>query len=821
MLKKIIAILALLPILVHAQYSGPPYNPANVNITGGTIKAGTLQNSVHVFCTNSADDVAINAALVTQNALPTGGTIQVHGTCDITNSILPLSNTILKGDGRGITVLKLHNSTTYGSTTSNIIYALASNSANLSNFGISDMTLDGNRANNGVILYGAGNASAAVTIPYTVTTSSNDTVTYVVDGVSKSATIAGGTYSTLQTLVAALHTAFQAATTNSDAIQQNGFISLYSLSTGPTSTIASISGNGAAGLFGTPTYVTGVTDNAYNGIVIRGNAAGTFTANNFYVRNIESKNQGFHGMAVYDGANEFDISDNHFHHNGFRCVHVHAAAGSGAASTTNYRVTNNYCHDDGQGITMPPTSGTGMFVIFDGTGKALVQGNRIYNEPEVGMDVTANSSGTNNPPEDFIVDSNSVQNTGSGFQFRPGTQAVPLVGITVSNNSSYYSSYNFILGSAASGLTITTGSNDSLVVNIAGVTNTVVIPPATYGSSTALASAISTAINTAYAATGSGVTVTAPATPAGFIKIVPITTNGLINNAFSVSAPGSSSAYAYIFGSAPIQYSGRRAAGNGLCYGMTGNSASTLANFVVTGNRARYCASWGMSITGGTSSLLSTKFSVTGNNVDSAGQDTTATSGGVVFQYMNGFTFAGNSVTNSNVASAAGRQLYLSTNVTGGAITGNYLDTVSTTLGVALETSTTANYNTLTGNMINRQNGTSNQFNNTGTGNIICNNIQGSSNAGTVIGSTPCGTLTATTGSIGGGALLAGACTSGTVSVTNAATTMAVQVSPNTYPGDGVFETAYVSSAGTVTVKVCASIAETPTASTYNVRVIP
>lgn len=80
--------------------------------------------------------------------------------------------------------------------------------------------------------------------------------------------------------------------------------------------------------------------------------------------------------------------------------------------------------------------------------------------------------------------------------------------------------------------------------------------------------------------------------------------------------------------------------------------------------------------------------------------------------------------------------------------------------------------------------------------------------------------LSGTTSSIGGGALLAGACSSGTVSVANSTTSMAVSVTPNTYPGDGTLYYGYVSTNGTVTVKVCAIIALTPTSGTYNVRVI-
>lgn len=87
-------------------------------------------------------------------------------------------------------------------------------------------------------------------------------------------------------------------------------------------------------------------------------------------------------------------------------------------------------------------------------------------------------------------------------------------------------------------------------------------------------------------------------------------------------------------------------------------------------------------------------------------------------------------------------------------------------------------------------------------------------------GSIP-GVLTGTTGSIGGGVLTAGTCSSGTVAVTNSTTSMTVNVTPNTYPGDGTLFYGYVSTNGTVTVKVCALVALTPSASTYNVRVVP
>jgi hypothetical protein len=77
-----------------------------------------------------------------------------------------------------------------------------------------------------------------------------------------------------------------------------------------------------------------------------------------------------------------------------------------------------------------------------------------------------------------------------------------------------------------------------------------------------------------------------------------------------------------------------------------------------------------------------------------------------------------------------------------------------------------------------------------------------------------------TSGSIGGSVLAAGACTTGTVSITGSTTAMGVVVTPSAYPGDGMWWDGYVSAPGTVTVRVCAAIHGAPTAETYNVRVL-
>jgi hypothetical protein len=81
--------------------------------------------------------------------------------------------------------------------------------------------------------------------------------------------------------------------------------------------------------------------------------------------------------------------------------------------------------------------------------------------------------------------------------------------------------------------------------------------------------------------------------------------------------------------------------------------------------------------------------------------------------------------------------------------------------------------------------------------------------------------LAATSPTIGGSALAAGAVASTTVAVAGAANTMAVVVTPVTYPGNGFTWHGYVSAAGVVTVMVTAIVAGTPVASAYNVRVIP
>ena len=82
--------------------------------------------------------------------------------------------------------------------------------------------------------------------------------------------------------------------------------------------------------------------------------------------------------------------------------------------------------------------------------------------------------------------------------------------------------------------------------------------------------------------------------------------------------------------------------------------------------------------------------------------------------------------------------------------------------------------------------------------------------------------LSATSASIGGGSLANGACTTGTVTVTGAATGQAVVATPQTDPGAGFWWTGFVSASNTITVRLCNATGgtNTPTASLYSVRVL-
>lgn len=77
------------------------------------------------------------------------------------------------------------------------------------------------------------------------------------------------------------------------------------------------------------------------------------------------------------------------------------------------------------------------------------------------------------------------------------------------------------------------------------------------------------------------------------------------------------------------------------------------------------------------------------------------------------------------------------------------------------------------------------------------------------------------TASLGGSALTAGACSTTNVAVSGIGNPDVVIVSPRTYPGAGFWWDGYILSAGTAQVRVCAAVAGTPTASVYDVKILP
>lgn len=135
-----------------------------------------------------------------------------------------------------------------------------------------------------------------------------------------------------------------------------------------------------------------------------------------------------------------------------------------------------------------------------------------------------------------------------------------------------------ITGSAAAGLTITTGANDQLAVTVDGVSATVTLGSGTYTASS-LAAQVQSAINGAAAFSSAGIAVTATQS-AGVITIA----SNRYGSASSVAVSGSGAAN--LLGAAPVSTAGVDAAGtiNGVTAtgsgqfltGATGNPAEGL-----------------------------------------------------------------------------------------------------------------------------------------------------------------------------------------------------------------------------------------------------
>ena len=80
--------------------------------------------------------------------------------------------------------------------------------------------------------------------------------------------------------------------------------------------------------------------------------------------------------------------------------------------------------------------------------------------------------------------------------------------------------------------------------------------------------------------------------------------------------------------------------------------------------------------------------------------------------------------------------------------------------------------------------------------------------------------LSGVSGSLGGSAMTAGQTITIAVTIAGAVVGMVATTSPRTYPGDGFVWDAYISAVNTVTVRLTATLAATPVASLFDVRVV-
>ena len=108
-----------------------------------------------------------------------------------------------------------------------------------------------------------------------------------------------------------------------------------------------------------------------------------------------------------------------------------------------------------------------------------------------------------------------------------------------------------LTGSAAPGLTITAGVNDTINMAVNGISATLTIPPATYSSAQALASEIQSLLNGSSAISAAGISVSAGINASGNLSI---STNNY-GSAYSVGLNGGNGASG-LFGSAPVAATG-------------------------------------------------------------------------------------------------------------------------------------------------------------------------------------------------------------------------------------------------------------------------
>lgn len=675
--------------------------------------------------TGAQDSSNIAAAIA--SAQGSGGEVELaDGLFVVNRAIRPASGVWIHGRGTGRTTVTLADGVAHGSTSNNVFFCAPSSSGDLHDFRLSDLTIDGNNDGLDVPQNGYALGSIAPAMPYTVTTGTNDTLTYSVDGgATRTARLAAGSYTTLFSLVGALQAALNTAGTGTTAFVRGGAVGIKSNKGVAPTTITGLGGNGLAGLMGTPVSHAGVADSGGNGICIR--AAGTgFICRDFTIERVECLNAPYHGMAIYDGAWNFEVRSCRFHDNGFRGFHCHAFSQAGAVASARFRVTGNRVYRNGRGLFNLANSG--LFVVFDNTHEVSVTDNLIADEPALALEIDGSDVGAVLPTDNSIVACNRVVNCGTGVLFTALSAFGP-TGVVLADNTVRDCGTNLCLGSAPpSTLTITAAArNNQLSVTLDEATRTVTLPDgAPYASYAALATALQTAINTTFARDGAAVTVTVLSRPANVLQVLPSFVNGGGAAAFAIRGVSGNTGFAVLFGSSPLQYGGRSsgASGHGIMFSGASFGGSDI---VVSGNRISGCSGWGIASTAAAAGWRNVTFSsniVTGN-----GLDPSRNTGGIstTSSFSNG-TIIGNIVVGNNVQSATGRQGQIGG--TAMTVIGNVFDTGPGAPGnfPALDLSTT--FSVCMGNVLNRGNGSGVQGRSSGSGNIVCHNTLGAAGSG-------------------------------------------------------------------------------------------
>jgi hypothetical protein len=689
--------------------------------------------------TGASDYTAINLAISTLVAQGGGTVFLLPGTYYANLATAPATGVVVRGAGVGVTTVKrADNCATYFS-----VFQGYAQTADIYNFGYADMTIDGNTAGNPTQQVAAfATGTVTPTFPYVVTGGSNDTLTYTTEAGPKTpAAIVATTYTNLSDLAAAVHLKVSAAGAGCYA-NNAGKLVLYS-SVSPSGTLTSIAGNAAAGLFGTTTAAstTSYTDGGGQGIQLRGSGSVSgYYCRDFFIRNVEVKNNLFHGIACYDGCYGFDITECRAHDNGFRGIHVHAESTPiTKQSAEKFSVSANRCYQNGRALGTGGSSG--LFVFYDNCHDALIDRNLVYDEPNFGLWAYGGAGSDLLPCDNAIFSNNRIRNCGGGILL--SSSGGTAKGYHFGTNNVREAAVNICQARAAPTTnTITLNSNDRIAVTACGVTIQVQITASVYANTTALAAAMTTDFNLAFKNYPVKFAVTALASPAtDYVSVQPTFYNNLAN-AWSMGTGSTNDGFANIFGAALgtnyILFSGRfnsdlasfnSTATNGAGVFLASGGTYAIDEVHWNGLRVAGCTGYGFAVTGATNywnDHTLTNVQLIGNGLDYG----RATGGLSVGQYARRWSIGAGCVFDSNnQLNSAGYQLAWGGTLS--TISGAICNTGTNSGAPALVLTATSTLNICKGNQIHRSNGGAVQGTDSGTGNIVSDNILGSVGTGT------------------------------------------------------------------------------------------